>query len=308
MSAGIGALLILFISGLGYYTQRSIPFRLYVLRSMTPQEMAITSFFHGLAVIVVGVLSIAMFLKVTEHLFDFSGTELKEYLKSVDLMPGFWSATWNEIINSNVQFIVFYSYCFCLVFLFGKFNVARSSLSSLEGGMFRKHKELYKKHGSEFELLVLDSLYSLYYAEYSGEPDELVLLIITLENDKVYVGYPLDLSPDREFKQIVIMPMLSGFRDGNDKKVYFTQDYSNLFIYESESNSYDEKKPDSSEEEATGSDKTENERSEDPTDLEDDIQKLQICIPVERIVTMSSYDLSYAEESISNSPSNQQSI
>jgi len=69
-----------------------------------------------------------------------------------------------------------------------------------------------KKHGDELENLFLKSI------------QEGKQVIITLKNEKVYVGFIESLFEPQETNYTVITPLLSGYRD-QEKKIHFTTNY-----------------------------------------------------------------------------------
>lgn len=97
-------------------------------------------------------------------------------------------------------------------------------------------------------------------------------LYLTLRNNKVYVGYVIrTIDPANERKEIRILPLLSGYRDKDNCRVYFTTKYDK--IYRSIKEQQEGNLP------------------------EDDVSHLaygdfEIVIPVSEIITSSLFDLS----------------
>jgi len=73
------------------------------------------------------------------------------------------------------------------------------------------------KWGDEFE--------KLYYLSLNEKKFSKRLVMITLENNKVYVGYILRLTKPLLTQQLELIPIISGYRKEDTKKVEFTTPY-----------------------------------------------------------------------------------
>jgi hypothetical protein len=74
-----------------------------------------------------------------------------------------------------------------------------------------------ENHGDDLEILLKDCLIK-------G-----LLLQITLKNNKSYIGYVESIKPPNEEKFIKIVPLISGYRKSENKKLKLTTDYFDAF-------------------------------------------------------------------------------
>lgn len=75
--------------------------------------------------------------------------------------------------------------------------------------------------GNEFE--------KLYYESMNEEDYKKKLIMITTDSNKVYVGYILRISKPLLTQQIEIVPIVSGYRKSETKKVQFTTPYFSTY-------------------------------------------------------------------------------
>jgi len=76
--------------------------------------------------------------------------------------------------------------------------------------------------GDELERLFLESLTNSKITQ------------ITLKNNKVYVGFIIEVNEPQKTNYIIIIPLISGYRDQKTKKLKFTTPYENVVNYYSE--------------------------------------------------------------------------
>jgi hypothetical protein len=74
-----------------------------------------------------------------------------------------------------------------------------------------------RKIGNEFEVLLLSSWQSPH------------LIQMTLKNNKVYVGWLKTLPAPGETAYVSILPVLSGYRESETKKLHFTTEYLDVY-------------------------------------------------------------------------------
>lgn len=74
-----------------------------------------------------------------------------------------------------------------------------------------------------------DDFEKLYYESMNEEDYKKKLIMITTDNDKVYVGYILRISKPLLTQQIEIVPIVSGYRKSETKKVQFTTPYFSTY-------------------------------------------------------------------------------
>ncbi|HLW42007.1 MAG TPA: hypothetical protein VKY82_06530 [Flavobacterium sp.] len=81
----------------------------------------------------------------------------------------------------------------------------------------KREKELIKlainEYGSELEKLLVNCLYNK------------DMVLITLKNDKIYIGYCEKIPNPKDKQFIKITPILSGYREKDTKKMVLTTDY-----------------------------------------------------------------------------------
>lgn len=93
------------------------------------------------------------------------------------------------------------------------------ALTELSNRVLNKKKQIYraiKKIGNEFELTASKSF------------KDQTLILITLKNEKVYVGWVKELPIPSQSNYLRIIPALSGYRD-EDKKVVFNSHYLKVY-------------------------------------------------------------------------------
>jgi len=72
---------------------------------------------------------------------------------------------------------------------------------------------------NDFEKLIARSVYDKFP------------ILFTLESGKVYVGWAVSVpNPSQERKSVRILPIISGYRDNDTKKVMFTTDYHSVLM------------------------------------------------------------------------------
>lgn len=87
------------------------------------------------------------------------------------------------------------------------------------------------KWGDEFE--------KLYYLSLNEKEFSKRLIMITLDNNKVYVGYILRLTKPLLTQQLELIPIISGYRKEDTKKVEFTTPYIKVISELIQNNDFD---------------------------------------------------------------------
>ncbi|MFB6306439.1 MAG: hypothetical protein ABEH43_05540, partial [Flavobacteriales bacterium] len=134
-------------------------------------------------------------------------------------------------MTQNPYFGAFFSsFIFALVYTEG-FN----AWCRCKGGNYYQGRyivEAISEVGSELDILFSTSF------NYEEQ------VMITLENNKVYIGYVLELPIPSVSNYIRLMPLLSGYRDQKDKKLHLTTKYIEAYKeYESFKSNYEDDEP-----------------------------------------------------------------
>lgn len=192
----------------GYYFLSRYIYKKYKYQRLEPQRLIFDSFIAGTVLFLLTyILRIIIFL-----LFP-------------DLIPTIYSFLYKLPIKENH---LLWTFIFNFIVV-----IALTKLTNYiykKNGYFKWRKPVEKAvddFGDEIEQLF----------KQAAENENLVQ--VTLKTNKVYVGFIEYIPPPKESNYLKIIPVISGYRNSETKKIVFTTDYFNsILLYQSNEDKY----------------------------------------------------------------------
>ncbi|WP_299496421.1 hypothetical protein [uncultured Shewanella sp.] len=109
-------------------------------------------------------------------------------------------------------------------------KIALGSSLALPISFFSAKAKNYVINKEEMYRSLRDDVFSDIERFLADSGDNYITILITLSNNKVYVGFVMDIRLEhKDVEYFSIMPMLSGYRDKEDLTVNFTTNYHNHY-------------------------------------------------------------------------------